>query len=398
MTPALLPPRTPPSARMLALAALAPALLATLAACSDSRSATPAATAPRPVAVGVQTVAPETVPLVTELLGRTRAPLVAEIRPQVGGIVQAQRFVDGQRVQAGQLLYQIDPASHRAALASAEAALARAEATQATHRLTAERQQALLKSDATPRQAVQDAQAALQQADADVAAARAALETARINLARTAVTSPIAGVADVSTVTAGALVTADQASALTTVRQTDRMQVDLPQSSADWLRLKQALASGQLQAPGGATPVSLVLEDGSTYAQTGTLRVSGVAVNTGTGAVTLRAEFPNRDGLLLPGMAVRARLTLATAAQAILVPQQAVSRNAAGQASVWVVNPQQQVQARAVVAERAVGNRWLVTQGLAAGERVVVEGQQKVKAGDTVQAQPVVQAAARTTP
>lgn len=371
----------------------AAALAAVLSACGDSHSAAPPAAA-RPTAVGVQTVAAESVAITTELLGHTRAPLAAEIRPQVGGIVQAQRFADGQRVQAGQLLYQIDPASFRAAVASAEAALARAEATLAANRLTAERQAGLLAIDATPRQTAQDAQAALKQSEADVAAARAALETARINLARTAVTSPISGLADVSSVTAGALVTADQTTALTTVRQTDPIQVDLPQSSADWLRLKQAIAGGQLKAPGGAAPVTLVLEDGSTYAHPGTLRVTGVSVNAGTGAITLRAEFPNRDGLLLPGMAVRARLDLASAERAILVPQQAVSRNAAGQASVWVVDAQQKVQPRPIVAERAVGNRWLVTQGLAAGERVVVEGSQKVKPGDTVQVQPVTVATA----
>ena len=378
---------SPALTRTAAALALA-ALVAALAACSDSRSATAPAAA-RPTAVGVQTLAPESVSLTTELLGRTRAPLAAEIRPQVGGIVQAQRFTDGQRVQAGQLLYQIDPASYRAAVASAEATLAKVEATVAANRLTAERQAALLKIDATPRQTVQDAEAALKQSEADLAAARAALETAKINLARTAVTSPISGLADVSTVTAGALVTADQTTALTTVRQTDVMQVDLPQSSADWLRLKQAIASGALKAPGGSAPVTLILEDGSTYAHQGKLSVSGVSVNTGTGAITLRAEFPNREGLLLPGMAVRARLATATAEQAILVPQQAVSRNAAGQASVWVVDAQQKVQPRAIVAERPVGNRWLVTQGLQAGERVVVEGSQKVKPGDTVQAQPV---------
>jgi membrane fusion protein, multidrug efflux system len=378
---------TPALTRTTTALALA-ALVAALAACSDSRSAPAPATA-RPTAVGVQTLAPESVALTTELLGRTRAPLAAEIRPQVGGIVQAQRFTDGQRVQAGQLLYQIDPASYRAAVASAEATVAKAEATVAANRLTAERQAALLKIDATPRQTVQDADAALKQSEADLAAARAALETAKINLARTAVTSPISGLADVSTVTAGALVTADQTTALTTVRQTDVMQVDLPQSSADWLRLKQAIASGQLKAPGGSAPVTLILEDGSTYAHPGKLSVSGVSVNTGTGAITLRAEFPNREGLLLPGMAVRARLATATAEQAILVPQQAVSRNAAGQASVWVVDAQQKAQPRVIVAERSVGNRWLVTQGLQAGERVVVEGNQKVKPGDTVQAQPV---------
>lgn len=373
----------------IAQAAAVLAAAAVVAACADSRGAAPPAPAARPVAVGVQEIQPETVALSTELPGRTRAPLAAEIRPQVGGIVLARRFTEGTRVKAGQVLYQIDPATYRAAVASAEAAVAKAQATVQAGQLTAERQAGLLKIDAVSRQEVQDAEAALQQSRADLAAAQAALQSARIALDRTTVTSPIDGTADVSTVTAGALVGADQASALTTVRQTDPMQVDIPQSSADWLRLKQALAAGRLLAAGGDAAVSLVLEDGSTYPRSGRLGVAGVSVNTSTGAVTLRATFPNPDGLLLPGMAVRAVLPTARAEGALLVPQQAVSRNAAGQASVWVVDAQQKVQQRTVVAERAVGNRWLVSEGLRAGERVIVEGAQKVRAGDTVQAQPV---------
>jgi len=385
-------------ARPLAAAAAVLALLAA-AGCADSRSAKPPA-APRAAVVGVLTLQPEPVTLSTELLGRTSAPLVAEIRPQVGGIVQARRFTEGQRVQAGQTLYQIDPASYRAALASAEAALAKAQATEDAARLTAERRAELLRAEAVSRQDLQDAQAAQRQAQADVAAARAAVETARINLARTTLSSPIAGRVDVSTVTPGALVTAEQATALTTVRQTDPMQVDIPQSSAELLRLQAALGQGGtgLQAAAQDAPVTLLLEDGSRYPLAGRLSVRGVSVNAGTGAVTLRAVFPNPQGRLLPGMAVRAVLPTAQAPAALLLPQQAVQRDAAGRASVLLVDAGNVVRQRTVVADQAVGQRWLVAQGLAAGERVVVEGALKVKPGDTVQAQPVAAAPGTSAP
>ncbi len=375
-----------------ALASVALAVL--LAGCGDggsTPSATPASS--RPTAVGVQELHTETVTLTTELNGRTSAPLSAEIRPQVSGIVQARKFTEGQRVRAGQVLYQIDPASYQAAVDSAQATVSKTDATVEAARLTAQRQAALQKIDAVSQQSSQDAQAALKQAEADQVAARAALQTARINLQRTAITSPIAGLVDVSTVTPGALVTADQTTALTTVRQTDPMQVDITQSSADLLRLRRALADGKLQDAGGQAPVTLVLEDGSRYGPTGKLSVAGVSVDTATGMVTLRAVFPNPQGLLLPGMYVRAQLPTAKAADAMLVPQQAVTRNAAGQASVLVVGADNKVEQRKISANRAVGTNWLVESGLSAGERVVLEGAQKIKVGDTVQAQPVAVAA-----
>ncbi|MFT3953759.1 MAG: efflux RND transporter periplasmic adaptor subunit [Piscinibacter sp.] len=376
-----------PSRRGLTVA-LALAAATVLAACGESRSAAPAASA-RPTTVGVLALQAESVPLSTELPGRTSAPLVAEIRPQVGGIVQARRFTEGTLVKAGQVLYQIDSASYQAAQASALAAVAKAEAVVETSQLTAQRRAELAKIDAVSQQDVQDAQATLKQAQADLASARATLATARLNLDRTLITSPIAGRVDVSSVTPGALVTADQTSVLTTVRQVDPIQVDVTQSSADLLRLKRDLADGRLQRAGADAQVTLLLEDGSTYAHSGRLSIAGVSVNTATGAVTLRAVFPNPEGLLLPGMYVRAQLPTAVASQGLLVPQQAVSRNASGAASVLVVDAQDTVQRRAITADRAVGNRWLVSAGLAAGERVVVEGAQKVKAGDVVQAQPV---------
>lgn len=398
-------PATLPAARPL-LAAITVATLALLAACSQGQGTQAGAGAPakaqagaRPTAVGVVTLQPESLTLATELPGRTAATLVAEIRPQVGGIVQARRFTEGSLVQAGQVLYQLDSASLQAAQASAQAAVAKAEATLKSARLSAERQSALAKIDAASRQDEQDAQAALEQAQAELDSARAALQTARINLQRASITSPIRGRVDLSTVTPGALVSAEQATALTTVRQIDTIQVDITQSSAEWLALKRQLAqaanaAGSIgkAAAGDAAKVTLLLEDGSRYAQAGRLRMAGVSVNPSTGAVTLRAEFPNPDGLLLPGMYVRAQLPTTTLDQALLVPQQAVSRSAAGQASVLVVGDDNRLQKRSISADRAVGSRWLVTAGLKAGERVVIEGGQKVKPGDLVQAAVAVQA------
>lgn len=377
-------PFSRPRARLLALAA-ASCLALSLAACGAGSAQTnaPAASA---TAVGVYTVQPEQLGLTTELPGRTSSPMVAEIRPQVGGIVKARRFTEGSTVKAGQVLYQIDAASYQAAYASAQASVAKAEATLESARLTAERQAGLAKIDAISQQDNQNAQAALKQAQADLAAARAAQETARINLERTAITAPISGLVDVSTVSPGALVAEGQATALTTVRQLDPIQVDVSQSSADVLHLKRELASGRLKRAGDGASVKLLLEDGSTYTHTGTLRFSGVSVNTGTGAVTLRAVFDNPDGLLMPGMYVRAVLETGVAEQALLVPQQAVTRDAKGNTSVLVVDAGNKVEKRALKLDRPVGNRWLVSSGLQAGERVIVEGSQKVKPGDVVQA------------
>ncbi|MEK8051086.1 efflux RND transporter periplasmic adaptor subunit [Ideonella sp. DXS22W] len=384
--------------------ALAVAAALVLSACGNSQSAAPPA-APRTVAVGVLAVQPEAVALATELPGRTTAPQVAEIRPQVGGIVKAKRFTDGSVVRAGQVLYEIDPASYQAAVASAQAAVDKAQATVKTSQLTAQRRAELVKIEAMSQQDAQDAQATLAQAQADLAAAQAALQTARINLGRTQITSPISGRVDISTVTVGALVTAEQTTALTTVRQMDPIQVDITQSSAELLRLKRDLASGKLQKlPSGKgdgkgtdagveTSVKLLLEDGSTYTRTGRLSVASPAVNTSTGAVTLRAVFANPDGLLMPGMYVRAQLPTAVADQVLLVPQQAVTRAADGSASVLVVGADNKVAKKVITAERAVGNRWLVTAGLAAGSRVVMEGGQKVKVGDVVQPQEITAAA-----
>ena len=353
-----------------------------LAGCNDSQSAVN--TAPKDPEVGVVTLALQSTTLKSELAGRTAAQMVAQIRPQVGGIVQKRAFTEGAMVKAGDLLYQIDPASYQSAQASAKASLARAEATAAAARLKAKRQADLFAIEAISQQDNEDAQTALQQAEADVASARAALETATINLERTRIVSPIAGRAETSTVTPGALVTANQETALTTVQQLDPIYVDIPQSSLEVLQLRKALASGSLKSEGDAARIQLVLEDGSTYAHEGKLQFAGVTVNTTTGAVTLRALVPNPEHLLMPGMYVRARLDKGTDPEALLVPQPGIGRDNTGKATALVVNAENKVEQRKVEVSEAIGTNWRVTDGLKAGERVIIEGSGKVRPGQSV--------------
>lgn len=357
----------------------------TLSGCDEPQAAVKPA-APAPVEVGVVEIRPEPLTLTTELPGRTRAHLVAEVRPQVGGIIEQRLFREGAEVGAGELLYRIDPASFQAAYDSAKAALAKAQADIRSVQLKAERYKDLVRIKAVSDQDYDDARAALAQAQAEVEAQKAALETARINLDYTQVRAPIAGRIGRSSVTPGALVTADQTTALATIQQLDPVYVDVQRSSTEWLELQQALKSGRLSHPGadGSVSVRLKLEDGSDYPQTGRLLFSEVTVDAGTGAITLRAEFPNPDQRLLPGMYVRAVLEEGIAQQALLVPQRAVSRDARGQASALVVNADGKAERRDLVTERAVGDRWLVTTGIAAGERVIVDNLQKVKAGALV--------------
>ena len=355
-----------------------------LAGCSESQSAVGKTDAVPEV--GVVTLATQPLVLRSELSGRTSAAMVAQIRPQVGGIIHKRAFTEGQQVKAGDLLYQIDAASYQATLASAKASVARAEATASAARLKAKRQAELLAIEAISQQDHEDAQVAQQQADADLGSARAALETARINLEHTRITAPIGGRVEASAVTPGALVTANQETALTTVQQLDPIYVDIPQSSAEVLQLRKDLASGRLKivsGEGGAR-IGLVLEDGSVYAHPGKLQFSGVTVNTTTGAVTLRALVPNPDHLLLPGMYVRASLEKGTDPAALLVPQPAIKRDSAGRASALVVLPDGKVEQRSIVVAESVGQNWRVTDGLEAGERVIVEGSAKVRPGQTV--------------
>ncbi|MBN9573875.1 MAG: efflux RND transporter periplasmic adaptor subunit [Alicycliphilus denitrificans] len=365
------------------------ALVLLLAACGD-RNAKPAA-AEQPPEVGVVTLQPERRVVTTELPGRTTAFLSAEIRPQVGGIVQKRLFIEGARVAAGQVLYQLDPAPYEVALASAQAQLSKARATLNTAQTNARRNAELVKIDAVSRQVYDDSQAAVAQAQSDVGVAAAAVEAARINLGYTRIKSPIAGLTTTSAVTPGALVTANQAAALTTVSQIDPLYVDVTQSSSEVLRLKGDLAAGRFKREGkGDARVAIKLDDGSTYAQEAVLRFSGVQVNPATGAVTLRAVVPNPDGLLMPGMYVRAVLEAGVNEQTLLAPQQAVTRDPAGNPSVLVVTPEDKVERRRIATGAAVGNRWEVLSGLAAGERVLVDGAQRARPGDTVRPVPWV--------
>ncbi|MDQ5898256.1 MAG: rane fusion protein multidrug efflux system [Pseudomonadota bacterium] len=360
------------------------------AASGTSAAGAASAAGGAPVAVGVVTLETGRVGLATELPGRISAPVAAEVRPQVRGIIRSRDFAEGAMVRAGQVLYRIEPDAYRIALDSARAGVSRAQATLDAARLTAQRRADLLKVEGVSQQDVQDAQVALRQAEADLASARAVQASAELNLERTTVTAPISGRVDLSTVTPGTLVTADQTTALTTVRQLDPIQVDISQSSAELLRLRRDLASGRLQRVGAdEAGVKLLLEDGSAYPRTGRLSVSGVSVNTATGAVTLRARFDNPEGTLMPGMYVRAVLETASVEQALVVPQQAVQRDARGQASVLVVGDDRKVERRQVGVGRSFGGGWIVSDGLKAGERVIVEGLQKVRPGDTVQPRPV---------
>ena len=381
MTPAF--STTPASNRLRAsIALLFASSSLILAGCNDSQSAVN--TAPKDPEVGVVTLAPQSTTLKSELAGRTAAQMVAQIRPQVSGIVQKRAFTEGAMVKAGELLYQIDPASYQAAQASAKATLARAEATASAARLKAKRQADLFAIEAISQQDNEDAQTALQQAEADVASARAALETASINLERTRIVSPIAGRVEASTVTPGALVTANQETALTTVQQLDPIYVDIPQSSLEVLQLRKALSSGALKSEGNAARIQLVLEDGSTYAHEGKLQFAGVTVNTTTGAVTLRALVPNPERMLMPSMYVRARLDKGTDPEALLVPQPGIGRDNTGKATALVVNAENKVEQRKVEVSEAIGTNWRVTDGLKAGERVIIEGSGKVRPGQSV--------------
>jgi membrane fusion protein (multidrug efflux system) len=338
-----------------------------------------------PPEVGVVVVQPQRVPITTDLSGRIAPCEIAEVRPQVGGIIQSRLFVEGSDVKKGQVLYRIDDATYKAACHSADATLAKAEANVLPARLKADRLRDLVKINAVSQQDYDDAAAAFKLAKAEVEAARAALETARINLDYTAVKAPISGRIGRSEVTTGALVTAGQATALTTIQKLDPIYVDVTQSTADLLRLKRELAGGALQKDADSrTPVTLMLEDGSRYPLEGTLKFSDVTVNQGTGSVTLRTLFPNPDQLLLPGMFARATVEEGVLDQAILIPQQGVSRDPVGNATAMVVGAGDKVESRTLKIARAIDNQWVVSVGLQPGDRVIVEGLQKAAPGTTV--------------
>ena len=366
-----------------------------LAGCSKEQSKAAAPAAPPPAQVGVMTVQTQPLTLRTELAGRTTPYLVAEVRPQVGGIIQKRLFEEGSRVKAGQTLYQIDPATLQADLESARATLAKAQANLATADLRARRYDELVTIDAVSKQARDDAQAQLLQARADVATAGAAVKTAQIRVDYARVSAPISGIAGRSTVTPGALVTATQAAPLVTVQQLDPIYVDIQRASAELLQLQRAFASGKLQRlDANRARVKLQLEDGSAYPVEGTLKFAEATVDPSTGNVTLRAVFPNPKGTLLPGMYVRAVLDEGTTQQAILVPQRAVTRDPKGNALAMVLGDDGKVQPRPLKVDRSVGDQWLVSEGLKPGDKLIVEGLQKIRPGVPAQAVPVAAASA----
>jgi membrane fusion protein (multidrug efflux system) len=367
--------------------------LVSLAGCGDKQ----AGAAPQAPEVAVITLAARDVSITDELPGRTTAFRVAEVRPQVSGIVQKRLFTEGGEVRAGQQLLQIDPATYRAALGAAEAALKRAEARLVAARLLEERYTPLIAANAVSRQDFDDAVADHAQAKAEVAAAAAQVEAARINLVYTQVLSPISGRIGRAFVTEGALVTAGQSQPLALVQQLDPIYVDISQSSAQMLRLQRQLAEGVLQKDDkNQAEVTLTLEDGRQYSERGKLQFSEVSVDPGTGAVVLRAIFPNPRRELLPGMFVRAQLTQGQRKEALLVPQRGVTRNQRGEATVLVVDAENKVAEKLVTADRVIANEWLITSGLAPGDRVIVDGLQKVRPGAVVRSVEVASASTTT--
>jgi len=336
--------------------------------------------------VTVVTLKSQPVTLTRELPGRTNAYLVAEVRPQVSGILKKRLFEEGSLVKAGQPLYEIDDAIYRAQLESAQATLAKAEASVAAAKLTAERDQELIKIDAVSKQDNDNAVSAYGQAQADVAAGKAAVANATVNLQYAHLTAPISGRIGKSAVTVGALVTANQATALATIQQLDPIYVDVNQASSEWLHLKQEIDSGRAKSGAVDSPVTIVLSDGRTYGQQGKLQFSDVTVDPTTGDFLLRAIVPNPNGELLPGMYVRAQLDEGVLSSGVLAPQQGIARDPKGNATALVVNGQGKVEPREVRVSRTIGDQWLVDDGLASGDRLIVEGLQKVQPGMNVQA------------
>lgn len=376
------------------LAALLVALPFLVSACSDSQpsgdSARTQAGAGVRTQVSVVTLRPQSVTITAELPGRTTASLEAEVRPQVNGIIQKRLFTEGSEVKEGDALYQIDPATYTAAYDSAVADQQKAEAAVPSAQAKVERYQELVNRSAVSKQDLDDANASLAQAHADVASAKAAVETARINLDYTTIRAPISGRVDKSALTPGALVTANQETALTTIRTLDPINVDVTQSSTNLLNLRQAIDAGRIKISGDNVSVRLKLENGTMYALDGTLEFSESAVSQDTGTYSVRAQFSNPERLLLPGMYVRALVEEGVADDSFLVPQRAVSRNTKGEPTAWFVNGEGKIEERVLEVGQSVGNNWLVNAGVSDGDRVVVEGTQLVRVGQDVEAVEVV--------
>ncbi|MDK4739589.1 MULTISPECIES: efflux RND transporter periplasmic adaptor subunit [unclassified Rhizobium] len=373
--------RLPATRISLVAAGIAATLL--LAGCNEQKAAQNNAPAVK-TEVSAMTLHPQSVAITAELPGRTSAYLIAEVRPQVGGIIRSRNFKEGSEVKAGDVLYEIDPATYQAAYDSAAAALQKAEGAIPSAQAKMDRYKGLSAQNAVSQQDYDTAQATLVQAQADVASAKAALETARINLDYTKLRAPIGGRVDASTVTVGALVTADQTTALTTIRQLDPMNVDVTQSSTNLLEFRRAIAEGRLKTSGDNVSVHLTLEDGSDYKQTGKLQFSEASVAETVGTITVRAVFPNPERVLLPGMYVRASIEEAVAENSYLLPQRAVFRNTKGEPTAMFVTADNKVQQRVLKVQRSVGNSWLVNEGMQDGDRLVVEGSQRVRDGQEV--------------
>lgn len=373
------------------LAAATVLCLLGLAACSKP----PARPRPTPEA-GVVVIKTQSVPLTAELPGRTSPFAVSEVRPQVSGIVQGRLFTEGSNVKKGQVLYRIDPAPYRATVNQAKAQVANAEASLTSLKLKAERYAQLIKLNSISQQDYDDARAAYAQAQANVQQARAQLETAQINLGYTDIKAPISGRIGRSDFTQGALVTSGQAAALATIQTLDPIYVDLTQSTADLLRLESEVKSGRANKGGPLTArLTLTLEDGSAYPLEGKLQFTDITEDPTSGTVTIRAVFPNPQNILLPGMFVRAKVTQAMVPDAILVPQPGVTRDPKGGATVLVVNAENKAELRPVETGEAVGPNWLITKGLQPGDKVIVEGLQRIQPGATVRPVPAGSAPSR---
>lgn len=367
----------------------AAALFALISGCSDANSSAEAPAAPPPPAVSIIEVVPETLPILNELPGRITPTRIAEVRPRVSGIVLERVFEQGSLVKEGDVLYRIDPALFRAQVASAEATLQRAQAVQLQARQQADRQSELRERNVSSGQQLDNAVGALAQADADVAIATAGLSTAQLNLDYAEIKAPISGRIGRAMVTEGALVSANGPESLATIQQIDPVYADFTQSSNELLRLRRALENGALtSAEAGAARVMLRLDDGSEYAHPGKLLFLEAAVDATTGQVTLRGEFPNPEGDLLPGMYVRVLIEQGIQQNAIAIPQQAIQRDTGGRAQVYVVNDKSVAELRTVRVGRVAGDRWVIEEGLKAGDKVVVEGFQKIRPGAPVTAQP----------
>ncbi len=334
--------------------------------------------------VSAMTLHPQSVAITADLPGRISANLVAEVRPQVGGIIRSRNFKEGSEVKEGDVLYEIDPSSYQASYDSAVAALQKAEGAVPNAQAKLDRYAGLSARSAVSQQNFDDAKSTLVQAQADVASAKAALETARINLDYTKIRAPISGRVDASTVTVGALVTAEQTTALTTIRQLDPINVDVTQSSTNLLRFRRAVEEGRLKTSGENVSVRLTLEDGTQYKESGTLEFAEAAVAETVGTLNVRASFPNPERVLLPGMYVRATIQEGVAENSFLVPQRAVTRNTKGEPIAFFVSADGKIQQRVLTVQRSIGNSWLVGKGVEEGDRVVVEGMQRVRDGQEV--------------